>query len=174
MQYQVSLTRLPIPRLQDTIARYLEAQRPLLSDADYQVTKKIAEEFALKAGSAGWKLQEQLIAMDSSNPETNLNRQFRDAAYLKDRNPTVLLSNPYLCLKRDSSGLNQAERAADFAISAVLFRNTLNAGYLEPDVLYSPSSKLLSPWLVERLVKLAPAKYSTQLASLAGVVPLDM
>ncbi|CAG01600.1 unnamed protein product [Tetraodon nigroviridis] len=36
MHYQKSLPRLPIPKLEDTMRRFLAAQRPLLSDDQFR------------------------------------------------------------------------------------------------------------------------------------------
>ncbi|PNJ53950.1 CPT2 isoform 3 [Pongo abelii] len=36
MHYQDSLPRLPIPKLEDTIRRYLSAQKPLLDDGQFR------------------------------------------------------------------------------------------------------------------------------------------
>uniref|UniRef100_A0A8C6S9I2 Choline/carnitine acyltransferase domain-containing protein n=1 Tax=Neogobius melanostomus TaxID=47308 RepID=A0A8C6S9I2_9GOBI len=36
MHYQKSLPRLPVPKLEDTIRRYLAAQRPLLDDDQFR------------------------------------------------------------------------------------------------------------------------------------------
>uniref|UniRef100_A0A673B3S4 Choline/carnitine acyltransferase domain-containing protein n=1 Tax=Sphaeramia orbicularis TaxID=375764 RepID=A0A673B3S4_9TELE len=45
MHYQKSLPRLPVPKLEDTIRRYLAAQRPLLDDDQFRTTEKLAEDF---------------------------------------------------------------------------------------------------------------------------------
>lgn len=36
MHYQDSLPRLPVPKLEDTLRRYLSAQKPLLDDAQFR------------------------------------------------------------------------------------------------------------------------------------------
>ena len=56
--FQSSLPRLPIPSLQDTISRYLVAQRPFLDREQLQRTERAAREFA-KEGSEGWRLHKR-------------------------------------------------------------------------------------------------------------------
>ena len=58
MHFQPSLPRLPIPKLPDTCQRYLAAQRPILTDNEYNATQTIVKEFA-KEGSDGWGKQQQ-------------------------------------------------------------------------------------------------------------------
>lgn len=45
MHFQPSLPRLPIPQLPDTCKRYLKAQRPILSDDEYNRTEKVTTSF---------------------------------------------------------------------------------------------------------------------------------
>lgn len=45
MHFQKSLPRLAIPKLEDTIERYLTSQKPLLDSEQYMKTKDIAENF---------------------------------------------------------------------------------------------------------------------------------
>ncbi len=43
--FQKSLTKLAIPKLEDTITRYLAALKPLLNDKEYKNTESIAKNF---------------------------------------------------------------------------------------------------------------------------------
>ena len=43
--FQASLPRLPIPKLEDTSRRYLDAQKPLLTPQQYEDVKKMTENF---------------------------------------------------------------------------------------------------------------------------------
>ena len=172
MYFQSSLPRLPIPSLQDSVTRYLLAQKQILSEADYQVTEELAKEFS-KEGSEGWQLQQQLIETDKKNLHTSYNRQFWHDRYMYNRNPPVISQTPYLSVKPDSRAPSQAERAASFIHSAVLFHNSLNDQLLQPDLYYTTNSRL-SPRSLEYLVRFAPQRYSSQLAMLTGAYPFDM
>ena len=43
--FEASLPRLPIPKLEDTYRRYLDAQKPLLTPEQYEHVKKVTENF---------------------------------------------------------------------------------------------------------------------------------
>lgn len=47
--FQKSLPRLPIPKAEKTLERYLAAQRPLLTDDEYRLTESYCKKF-MKAG----------------------------------------------------------------------------------------------------------------------------
>ena len=47
--FQKSLPRLPIPKMEKTLERYLAAQRPLLSDEEYRFTEAACKKF-VKSG----------------------------------------------------------------------------------------------------------------------------
>uniref|UniRef100_A0A8D0BL70 Choline/carnitine acyltransferase domain-containing protein n=1 Tax=Salvator merianae TaxID=96440 RepID=A0A8D0BL70_SALMN len=64
----ISIFRLPIPKLEDTIERYLAAQRPLLNDEQYRATEKIAREFETGEGKI---LHRDLLEHDRINKYTS-------------------------------------------------------------------------------------------------------
>ena len=45
MHFQKSLPRLEIPKLEDTIEKYMASQKPLLSSEEFEKTDKIAKDF---------------------------------------------------------------------------------------------------------------------------------
>jgi carnitine O-palmitoyltransferase 2 len=47
--FQKSLPRLPIPKVEKTLERYLAAQRPILNDEEYKVTEDACKKF-IKGG----------------------------------------------------------------------------------------------------------------------------
>lgn len=48
--FQDSLPQLPIPKLEDTCHRYLDAQKPLLTPEQYEETKGLVEKFQKRDG----------------------------------------------------------------------------------------------------------------------------
>lgn len=48
--FQASLPRLPIPKLEDTCRRYLDAQKVILSSEEYETTKRLVETFQKQEG----------------------------------------------------------------------------------------------------------------------------
>ena len=69
---QNELPHLPVPPLQQSLAKYLLAVRCLVDEGDYNNTKKIVEEFG-KPGGIGELLQEALFKR--SRVEVNWVRQ---------------------------------------------------------------------------------------------------
>ncbi|CEG79426.1 Putative Carnitine O-acetyltransferase [Rhizopus microsporus] len=65
-KYQNQLPKLPIPDLNDTAKRYLDALKPLQTSEEHEVTKKAVQEFLVNEGP---KLQERLktYATDKSS-----------------------------------------------------------------------------------------------------------
>lgn len=169
--FQLSLPRLPIPSLRHTITRYLAAQRPLLCNEDYLRTEKLATEFATE-GSDGWKVHQQLIERDRRNPHTSYIARFWHDRYMKDRRPSLNLRNPYIVVKQDPRCPNQVDRAVNFIHSAVLFRNSLTDSKLEPDLVYT--SRKINPQSLKSFLRFIPRSFATQVALLAGAVPLDI
>ena len=169
--FQPSLPRLPIPSLQQTMSRYLAAQKPLLRTEDYQWTEKLAAEFATK-GSVGWKVHQQLVERDKKNPHTSYIARFWHDRYMKDRRPSLNLRNPCLVVKQDPRSPNQVDRAVNFIHSAVRFRNSLTDNKLEPDLVYN--SPVINPQSLKSLIKFVPQRFASQVALLSGAIPLDM
>lgn len=48
--FQDSLPRLPVPKLEDTCRRYLDAQKPLLTPEQYEETKQLVDKFQKRDG----------------------------------------------------------------------------------------------------------------------------
>ena len=48
--FQDSLPRLPIPKLEDTCRKYLDAQKPLLTPEQYEETKQLVDKFQKREG----------------------------------------------------------------------------------------------------------------------------
>ena len=170
--FQTSLPRLPIPSLQQTMSRYLAAQKPLLSTDDYRRTEKLADEFA-KESSNGWKVNQQLVERDRSNLHTSYVAKFWLDRFLKDRRPLVLNVNAYLGLKRDPRSPSQIDRAVNLINSSVRFWNSVTENKLKPDLIYRDSSGI-SPQLRENLIQCVPQKFASKAALLLGAIPLDM
>lgn len=65
---QLELPHLPVPPLQQSLSKYLLSVKCLVDDNDFNITKRIAEEFG-KEGGIGEMLQEKLI--ERSRVEVN-------------------------------------------------------------------------------------------------------
>jgi carnitine O-acetyltransferase len=93
-----NLPRLPVPKLSDTLSKFLDTVEPHLTSDRFENTKNIVREFG-KNGGVGEKLQkllEQRAATKEnwlSDPTSNW---WLNCAYLQYRDPVVVWSSPGL------------------------------------------------------------------------------
>ncbi|KAK6308785.1 hypothetical protein J4Q44_G00202480 [Coregonus suidteri] len=144
MHYQKSLPRLPVPKLEDTIKRYLAAQRPLLDDDQFSTTEKLARDFE---NGVGKQLHEELVAQDKQNKHTS---------YISDWEYN-----------------DQLVRATHMVASAVRFMKTLRAGLLEPEVFHLNPAKSDTHGF-KKLIRWVPSSLSWYGAFMVNAYPLDM
>jgi len=172
MHFQPSLPRLPVPPLEKTCERYLNAQTPLLDGEALNHTRKLVADF--QAGS-GKELNQQLVEQDKMNKNTSYISAPWFDMYLKDRQSIVLNYNPFLSFVEDKRAgyMDQTVRAANFLISAVRFRHTLNTGMLEPEV-YHMNPKKSDTDMFRTVTSLLPSAVSWYGAYLYKAFPLDM
>lgn len=172
MHYQNSLPRLPVPKLEDTIRRYLAAQRPLLDDDQFRNTEKIAEDFK---NGVGKQLHEELVAKDKSNKHTSYISAPWFDMYLAARDSVVLNFNPFMSFNPDPKPEynDQLVRAANIVCSAVRFMKTLRAGLLEPEVFHLNPAKSDTAQF-KKLIRWVPSSLSWYGAYMVNAYPLDM
>ncbi|EJD49075.1 acyltransferase ChoActase/COT/CPT [Auricularia subglabra TFB-10046 SS5] len=151
------LPRLPIPKLEDTLAKYLRSLKPFYEDDAERLGRDPRTEAAKREQLAstfrdglGKTLQDRLIALDKRSPYNWLDDNFwLRKAYLEVRDPLPINSNWWLLLKDDASrptnlpsvpegvvGEWQLARAAWVAWRALIFR-----GKLHKNEIYSESSR---------------------------------
>ena len=131
--FQPGLFPLPIPKLEDTMRRYLRSLQPLVTPAAFSRTSALAAAFG---GAPGAALQAQLLASAAAQPHTSYISEAWFDAYLTNRAPLPLNLNPQLTWRDDPRPAMQAQaaRAANIAHAAARFHLTLAAGALEPEV----------------------------------------
>lgn len=141
MKFQKSLPRLPIPKLEKTIERYLSALEPIIENRDqYLNTVKIAHAFKDNEGAS---LHDQLVKEDKANKETSyISKPWFDM-YLKSRAPLVLNFNPFMAWKDDPDPkfMRVDIRATNMIISALRFRRSLSENLASPEVFHLNPSK---------------------------------
>ncbi|KAI8328806.1 acyltransferase ChoActase/COT/CPT [Choanephora cucurbitarum] len=130
-QFQSQLPKLPIPKLEDTARRYLDALKPLQSNEDHERTKSAVQEFLEKDGPT---LQEKLQTYASD--KSSYIEEFWYDSYLHYTDPVVLNLNPFFLLEDDISPLrnDQVQRASSLIFSTLTFVHALKTKNLEPDV----------------------------------------
>ncbi|KAM3619291.1 uncharacterized protein V6R79_005625 [Siganus canaliculatus] len=172
MHYQKSLPRLPIPKLEDTIRRYLAAQRPLLNDDQFGTTEKVAQDFL---NGVGKELHEELVAQDKNNKHTSYISGPWFDMYLSGRDSVVLNSNPFMSFNPDPKAEynDQLVRATNIVCSAVRFMKTLRAGILEPEIFHLNPAKSDTERF-KNLIRWVPSSLSWYGAYMVNAYPLDM
>ncbi|XP_043941382.1 carnitine O-palmitoyltransferase 2, mitochondrial isoform X1 [Protopterus annectens] len=172
MHYQKSLPRLPIPKLEDTIRRYLAAQRPLLDDDQYRKTEQLAQSF--EKGIA-LQLHEELVAENKRNKHTSYISGPWFDMYLAARDSVVLNYNPFMSFNpHPKTEYNDPLiRATNMVVSAMRFMKTLRAGYLEPEVFHLNPEKSDTKKF-KKLIRFVPSSFSWFGAYMVNAYPLDM
>lgn len=146
--HQKKLSKLPIPELEDTCKKYLDAMRPLQSRREHAETKAAVREFLENEGP---ELNERLKAY--AEGQDSYIEQFCEFServgvlgawangeagydsYLNYDNPVVLNLNPFFLLEDDPTPArnNQVTRAASLVASALAFVRALRMEELPPD-----------------------------------------
>ncbi|KAI9792334.1 MAG: hypothetical protein M1816_002559 [Peltula sp. TS41687] len=130
--YQDKLPKLPIPDLESTCKRYLEALKPLQSAREHEDTVAAVQEFLKKDGP---QLQERLKKYATG--KSSYIEQFWYDSYLNFDNPVVLNLNPFFLLEDDPTPArnNQVTRAASLVVSSLAFVRAIRKEELPPDAL---------------------------------------
>ncbi|KAI5787102.1 Choline/Carnitine o-acyltransferase-domain-containing protein [Geopyxis carbonaria] len=128
--HQDALSKLPIPELEDTCRKYLEAVKPLQTRREHADTRAAVHEFLKTDGP---ELQERLKKY--ANNKSSYIEQFWYDSYLNYDNPVVLNLNPFFLLEDDPTPArnNQVTRAASLVISSLSFIRALRLEELPPD-----------------------------------------
>ncbi|XP_062994892.1 carnitine O-palmitoyltransferase 2, mitochondrial [Elgaria multicarinata webbii] len=172
MHYQKSLPRLPIPKLEDTIRRYLTAQKPLLDDDQFRKTEQLAINFE---NGIGRELHGQLVAQDKQNKHTSYISGPWFDMYLGARESVVLNFNPFMVFNPDPKAEynHQLTRATNMTVSALRFLKTLRAGILEPEIFHLNPSKS-DTQAFKKFIRFVPSSLSWFGAYMVNAYPLDM
>ncbi|PYI08685.1 carnitine acetyl transferase [Aspergillus sclerotiicarbonarius CBS 121057] len=127
---QDSLPKLPIPDLEKTCKKYLDALGPLQTPREQDETRAAVQDFLKSEGPI---LQEKLKTYASS--KTSYIEQFWYDSYLNYDSPVVLNLNPFFLLEDDPTPArnNQVTRAASLVVSALSFVRAVRREELPPD-----------------------------------------
>ncbi|XP_051543120.1 carnitine O-palmitoyltransferase 1, liver isoform isoform X2 [Myxocyprinus asiaticus] len=127
--YQGSLPNLPVPAVKDTVKRYLESARPLMSNAEYERMVTLAKDFESSLGNRlQWYLK--LKAMWASNYVSDW---WEEYIYLRGRSPIMVNSNYYgMDFLYVTPTPIQAARAGNTLHACLLYRRKLNREEIKP------------------------------------------
>ncbi|XP_054005673.1 carnitine O-palmitoyltransferase 2, mitochondrial [Hylaeus anthracinus] len=172
MHFQPSLPRLPIPKLEDSCKRYLNAQKPLLSNEQLDKTTSYVNEFLTKSGI---DLQKKLIAKDVKNLHTSYISEPWFDMYLRDRKPLPINYNPFIVFAPEDNSLYNAQlvKATNLLISSLRFMKSLKENILPPEVFHLNPKKSDTD-LFHTVTRLLPSRISWYGAYLFKAYPLDM
>ncbi|XP_061187817.1 carnitine O-palmitoyltransferase 2, mitochondrial-like [Saccostrea echinata] len=170
--FQASLPRLPIPQLEDTLHKYLESQRQILTDDEYDQTADIVNNFKANEGP---DLQKRLVAKDKQNKHTSYITKPWFDMYLKSRLPIVLNYNPFVSFQDDPRPdyQNQLIRSTNMIVSSLKFMKTMRANILEPDIYHLFPAKS-DNMRFRKIMRMIPSPFAFYGAYLYKAFPLDM
>lgn len=172
LHFQPSLPRLPIPELPNTCKRYLRAQRPIVSDNEYNKTEAFVKKFESKEGQ---ELQNMLKDIDSKNKHTSYISGPWFDMYLRDRTSLPINYNPFMVFVNDKRPEynKQLIRSTNLLISSLRFMKSLNANLLEPEVFHM-NPKKSDTQLFRTVTGALPSFISWYGAYMFKAFPLDM
>lgn len=138
-QIQVSrstgLPLLPLAELKSTLEFYLYTVSAFCSEEEYQRTSDAIQDFQ-KPGGLGLQLQSRLQERVNDGKIDNwLFDLYNQHVYLKTRAPIVPCGNFFGCHNAPKKQHSQADRAAVISKAAFQFKQSLEMGEVDPDLL---------------------------------------
>ncbi|XP_053112092.1 carnitine O-palmitoyltransferase 1, muscle isoform isoform X2 [Hemicordylus capensis] len=127
--FQTSLPKLPVPRVKDTIQRYLQSVRPLLDNENYDQMEALALDFQEQLAP---RLQKYL-RLKSWWATNYVSDWWEEYIYLRGRGPIMVNSNYYVMdfLYATPTPL-QAARAGNTVHAILLYRRQLDREEIKP------------------------------------------
>uniref|UniRef100_A0A1I7UCU3 Carn_acyltransf domain-containing protein n=1 Tax=Caenorhabditis tropicalis TaxID=1561998 RepID=A0A1I7UCU3_9PELO len=170
--FQKSLRRLPIPKLQDTVNRYLASSKAVLSPDAFTKTETAIRSFESKEGP---KLQEALLEYDKAHRDTSYISEPWFDMYLRARVPVAVNYNPFMMYAPDPDPKfnDQLTRATNLAISYARIKRSLDENLLGPEVFHM-NPKKSDTKLFRTVCKTLPPSLSWFGAVAFKAFPLDM
>ncbi|KAK5708631.1 Carnitine O-acetyltransferase mitochondrial [Elasticomyces elasticus] len=133
LRFEESLPKLPVPTLEETSKRYLKSIHPLLSQTEYEQSKKAVDSFVSPNG-IGQTLQKRLLSRREDPKHNNwLSEWWNHAAYLAYRDPVCPYVSYFYSHRDDRKRRDPIKRAAAISTAVLEFKNQVDAGSLEPE-----------------------------------------
>ncbi|KAI8331965.1 acyltransferase ChoActase/COT/CPT [Choanephora cucurbitarum] len=133
LRYQKNLPKLPVPKLSETLPKYLKTVRPLLTPEEYKRTEQAVKDFE-KPGGLGQELQHRLVARAQDPSIVNwMEDWWLDQAYMGYRDPVVVYVSYFYAYKDDKFRKLPAQRAAAITTAALEFKKQVVEHTLEPE-----------------------------------------
>lgn len=115
-----NLPHLPVPKLQQTLDKYLKTVQPHLTPTEFERTKSVVQDFQNGIGN---RLQ-QLLINKAQKTENWLADWWLNIAYLEYRDPVVVYSSPGLVFpfQNFENDSDQLEYTAKLILAAVDYK----------------------------------------------------
>lgn len=122
-----SLPHLPVPKLNDTLNKYLKSVRPHLNDHEFAVTSNLVKDFVTEGG-VGQKLQ-SLLEKRAQEHINWLEDWWLNSAYLDFRSPVVVYSNPGLVfpMRKFQTEDDQLQYAAKTLLAVLDYKQLIDS-----------------------------------------------
>lgn len=132
--HQHLLPKLPVPGLDQTLDKFIEWVRPLLTESELNTTRNIVERFRQRGGD-GEKLQKKLIEWSQRQDLPNWLEPFWNRKYLSARIPLPINVNfSTVCDENPQAGnLSQVKRSAMLIYLTLRFKSLIDNEELEVD-----------------------------------------
>ncbi|XP_046961406.1 carnitine O-acetyltransferase-like isoform X1 [Vanessa cardui] len=119
-----NLPRLPVPKLGDTLNKYLKTVQPFLNDAEFNTTCNLVKEFE---SGMGQKLQ-SLLEKRAEQHLNWLEDWWLNTAYLEYRDPVVVFSSPGLVFpfRKFNNQQDQLNYAAKTLLAALDYKDLID------------------------------------------------
>ncbi|KAJ9060709.1 Carnitine O-acetyltransferase mitochondrial, variant 2 [Entomophthora muscae] len=131
LQHQASLPKLPVPKLDVTLNRYLNSVQPVVSPSQFKQTCEIAKNFGSNIGK---ELQARLEARAADPKIDNwLEDWWNDLAYFGYRDPVVVYVSYFYVYNNLPTQTKNTRRAAEIVQAALQFRDLVVEENLTPE-----------------------------------------
>jgi carnitine O-acetyltransferase len=129
------LPHLPVPKLSQTLEKYLKSVEPFLNESELNHTKKLLNQFQSESG-IGRKLQ-KLLTEKAEETDNWLAYWWLQSAYLGYRDPVVVYSSPGLVypFQNFSNQEQQLNYTAKLISGALSYKSVVDSGKMPLDMM---------------------------------------
>eukprot|EP00051_Salpingoeca_urceolata_P027488 m.481687 g.481687 ORF g.481687 m.481687 type:complete len:677 (-) comp22284_c0_seq1:23-2053(-) len=169
--FQDSLPKLPIPKLEKTLDRFLASAKPVVSAEQYAEAEAAVASFKADQGPA---LQAELEKRNKAKYSSYISEPWFDM-YLSNRDPLPINLNPQMTWKdHDKPEFNELvpRAAACILASARVFR-TVRDDQLSPEIFHMQPNRTKTAWF-ETFISKVPRKVAWYAAFAFKAFALDM
>eukprot|EP00736_Rhodelphis_marinus_P014176 Rmarinus@m.24928 len=155
-QTQSRLPRLPVPELDDTLARFMARVKPLVDLDEYKETERLVDDLRMNHTP----LQDALVQFAKTQEGTYFGNWWENE-YLGPRYPVMINVNPFFLLERDNGARDQISRAGRLARAIAAVQNAVHKG---EDGDFTPDLENKTPLCMSQYAKFlssarVPGKY---------------